>query len=181
MPLAVPFVGAFAPRPTRRNPVSHEVEWMWSPRDVARMNAMEARLRRLEAAAERAYALGMQCEAEVIDAEATELAARLDDLIAALEEEGEEEKEAQFSVDEAFAQVYADWLEFQAGGARRIFEPANLEGLASVLRDAAIEGHAWPGRKTEVVASDEQLVAAAREAYEQRRRRHRRPSVASAG
>ena len=162
----------------RRNPVVPELAAQLSESEVRMLNALESAWRILSAASEGLHEKGAHNQADVLDEFAEPIAAVMEDIATEMLEEGTEREGGELeqsgieieyaSLEEDFAMIYRDWLDYLEGRGMREFDG----DLASVLRHAATY-HPTMRQPLKEGITDDQLIDAAQDAYEDQNRRRR--------
>lgn len=170
-------------RTWRKNPVKAHLSSMLSNADVRMFNALEASYDVLLSVADGLREDGAHPQAELLEGFAEQMQVRVEDMAnEVLGEGGGEVLEGgdldrsgqeveQISIDDDLARLYADWLTHISGGkSSRVFETRDDAELASAVRYAA---HFHPGYGKPLLerVTDEQLIAAAQDSYNEYLRR----------
>ena len=181
------WAGGGSPTPTagldplpelRKNPVQPHLASQLSEPEVRMFNALEAAYRILVAASDSLYEDGADGLASVLDVLSENIAQEIEDMASEIISEGEPlevgaldlsgREIEQIGLEDDFAIIYHDWLEYQAGTpTSRHFE--NENDLPALLRHVAASSRGFLTTTT-----DAQLIEAAQDAYESQRARRRR-------
>lgn len=168
--------------PLMQNPVVEHLREILSPNEVLMFDVLEAAWRLLDEGAAELYDRGA-------DSQATELAVIAEDIANKIEEMAEEvlgEREEpegsgfelsgkeveQISMEDDLVSAYAAWLRFEKGYQPYPFCFESREDFIDTLRHIA-HHHPSLGQPLKESVTDEQLIEAARDAYEDQLRKRR--------
>ena len=164
----------------RQNPVVVELAEQLSEPEVRMLNALEASWRILTAASEGLREDNAHNQADILDSLAEVLFDTAENISTEILEGGEEREGSELelsgqeneycSLEDDFAMIYRDWIDFQRGVGNRDFGDGTDAQLAAVLRHAA---HYHPSlhQPLKEDVTDLQLIAAAQDEYRERMRR----------
>jgi len=162
-----------------RNPVIAELAEKLSWPEVRMLNALEAAYLLLDREADNLYEAGAEAQAIELSVFAEDIVGRIEEIAEEVlgerdEPEGSElelsgRETEQSSLEADLADAYHDWIVFSSGDVpMRHFE--SREEFIELLRHIA-HYHPSLGRPLDPAVTDEQLLDAARDSYEEYRRR----------
>jgi len=168
--------------PMMQNPVMMHLREVLSPNEVLMFDVLEGAWRQLDEGADELYERGAESQAIELSVIAEDIAGRIEEMAEEVlgereEPEGSEfersgEEVEQISMEDDLVSAYAAWLRFENGYQPYPFCFENREDFVDTLRHIA-HHHPSSGQPLDPSVTDEQLIEAAKDAYEDQLRRRR--------